>query len=144
MLKSKGAVIGVAVAVVGAALLAAGLAVSTTSGAGTDDIFTGAPTGEFPEVIGPAPAAPTDPSIPGTPGTTPGTDAGNPAGIPASPTSPDGGAGAGGTSPDALPNAGLGGADSGSGFGAMVALLAIAGAALIGAGATAVSAGRRD
>ena len=139
MLKSKGAVIGVAVALVGAALLAAGMAVSTTSGAGTD-AFNGAPTSGFPDVTGPAPAAPTDPSIPGTPG----TDPGNPAGIPASPTTPDAGAGAGGTSPDALPNAGFGMTESGNSFGVLVALLAVAGAALIGAGATAVSAGRRD
>jgi hypothetical protein len=136
MLKSKGAVIGVAVALVGAALLAAGMAVSTTSGAGTDS-FTGAPNG-FPVAVDPAPAAPTDPSIPGT---TPGTD---PAGIPASPTTPDGSAGAGGTAPDALPNAGFGMTESGNSFGVLVALLAVAGAALIGAGATAVSAGRRD
>ena len=136
MLKSKGAVIGVAVALVGAALLAAGMAVSTTSGAGTD-AFNGAPTSGFPDVTGPAPAAPTDPSIPGT-------DPGNPAGIPASPTTPDGSAGAGGTAPDALPNAGFGMAESGNSFGVLVALLAVAGAALIGAGATAVSAGRRD
>jgi hypothetical protein len=138
MLKSKGAVIGVAVALVGSALLLAGMAVSTTSGAGTD-AFNGAPTGGFPDVTGPAPAAPTDPSIPGT---TPGTDPGNPAGVPG--TTPGGDAGAGGTAPDALPNAGFGATDGGNGFGAMIVLLALAGAALVGAGATAVSSSRRD
>jgi len=137
MLKSKGAMIGVAVALVGSALLLAGMAVSTTSGAGTDG-FGGAPTSGFPDVTGPAPAAPTDPSIPGT---TPG----NPAGIPVAPgTDPTGGSGAGGTSPDALPNAGFGVTEGGNGFGAMIVLLALAGAALVGAGATAVSTGRRD
>jgi hypothetical protein len=136
MLKSKGAMIGVAVALVGAVLLAAGMAVSTTSGAGTDAGNAG-PSGGFPELTGPAPAAPTDPTIPGT---TP--DAGSPAGIPV--TSPDGSAGAGGTAPDALPSAGFGVTGGDDGFGAMVVLLAVAGAALVGAGATAVGAGRRD
>jgi hypothetical protein len=138
MLKSKGALMGVAVALVGAALLAAGMAVSTTSGAGTD-VVKGAP-GAFPDVTGNPPAAPTDPTVPGTtPGTIPGTP-GSQAGIPGT----GGDAGAGGTGPDALPSAGFGTVDGGNGFGAMVVLLAIAGAALVGAGATAVSAGRRD
>jgi hypothetical protein len=135
MLKSKGAMIGVAVALVGAALLAAGMAVTTTSGAGTDG-FHGAPTSGFPDVTGPAPAAPTDPAIPGSDPSSPGT----PASIPG--TDPAGDAGAGGTEPSGLPSAGFGVTDGGNGVSAMLVLLAMAGAALVAAGATAVT-GRR-
>lgn len=139
MLKSKGAMIGVAAALVGAALLAAGMAVTTTSGAGTDG-YTGGPNFTEGDLAGPPPAAPTDPAT--TPGTTPGTVPGDPAGVPG--TDPDGSAGAGGIAPDALPNAGFGGTDSGNGLAAMLIMLAIAGAALVGAGATVVGAGRRN
>jgi hypothetical protein len=135
MLKSKGAMIGVAVALVGAVLLAGGMAVGTTAGAGTDNVY-GGPVAGFPDLSGPAPAAPTEPTVPGT---TPGPTPGNPAGIPGT-----GNAGAGATGPNALPSAGFGVTDDGHSSGAMVVLMAMAGAALVGAGAAATSKGRRN
>ena len=57
MFKSKGVLVGVAAAVVGAALLLAGMSVSTTSGAGTD--IGGAPNG-FPSLTGNPPASPAE------------------------------------------------------------------------------------
>jgi hypothetical protein len=126
MFKSKGALVGVAAAVVGSALLLAGMAVSTTSGAGTD--FGGAPSG-FPSLTENPPASPIEP----------GTDTGtgtDPVGT-TNPTDPNAGdAGAGGTGPNSLPDAGFG-AESGTNASVFVAMLALAGAALVGAGATA-------
>jgi hypothetical protein len=142
MLKSKGAMIGVAAALVASALLVAGMAFTTSTGAATDG-FGGAPSGGFPDVIGNPPAAEEEP------GTTPGTQPTNPVPVvpgtqPSTGIDPTGGAGAGGAAPGSLPSAGFGFADSGAGSGAMVVLLALAGAALIGVGATVVSSSRRS
>jgi hypothetical protein len=133
MFKSKGVVLGATVALVGAALLVAGMAVKTTSGAGTDGCYC-APTGGFPDTTGSPPASQGE-----TPGTQPGTQpTGNPAGIPTDTNA--GGAGAGAL----LPNAGFGVTGDDTGFGSAVVLLALAGAAVAGAGALSLSARRRD
>ena len=140
MFKSKGAMIGVAVALVASALLVGGMVFTTSTGAATDG-FGGAPSGGFgnPDTGNP-PAAEEEP------GTNPGTQPTNPVpttpGQPATGIDPTGGAGAGTGAPGTLPNAGFGFADNGAGSGAMVVLLALAGAALIGAGATVVSSRR--
>jgi hypothetical protein len=130
MFKSKGAIVGVAAALAASVLLVAGLAVTSTSGAATDSPFGGAPSG-FPDLTGNPPAAGENPV------TNPAPPAGNPAGT-APGTNPAAGAGAGTAAPGSLPNAGFGsnGSDSVS---ATVILLALAGAALVGAGAAAVS-----
>ncbi len=124
MFKSKGALVGVAAAVVGSALLLAGMSVNTASGVGTD---YGAPSG-FPSLTENPPASPIEP----------GTDTGtgtDPVGT-TNPTDPNAGdAGAGGTAPSNLPDAGFG-TEAGSDAGMFVALMALAGAALVGAGAT--------
>jgi predicted small secreted protein len=139
MFKSKGAMIGVAAALVASALLVAGMAFNTTRGAATDIPFGGAPSG-FPDSTdtGNPPAAEEE-----QPGTVPGTQPGSPAGT-APGVDPTGGAGAGNAAPGTLPSAGFGFADDGAGSGAMVILLALAGAALIGVGATVVSSSRRS
>jgi hypothetical protein len=132
MFKSKGAIVGVAAALAATVLLVAGLAVTSTSGAATDTPFGGAPSG-FPDLTGNPPAADENPVT--NPGTNP--PAGNPAGT-APGIDPNGGAGAGNAAPGSLPNAGFG-AEGNGGVAATVILLALAGAALVGAGATAVS-----
>jgi hypothetical protein len=141
MFKSKGATFGVAVAVVASALLVAGLAFDTTRGAATD--FGGAPSGGFGN-----PTTGNPPAAEEEPGTNPGTVPTNPVPfVPGQPTTgidPTGGAGAGSGAPGSLPSAGFGFADGGAGSGAMVVLLALAGAALIGVGATVVSSSRRS
>ena len=130
MFKSKGAIVGVAAALAASVLLVAGMAVTSTSGAATDTPFGGAPSG-FPD-LGNPPAAEEEPAA--NPGTNPIPS--NPAGT-APGIDPTGGAGAGNAAPGSLPNAGFG--DNGSdGVAATVILLALAGAALVGAGATAV------
>ena len=97
MLKSKGAMLGVAAALVVAVLTVASLAVTTTSGAGTDDTDnTPAPT-----VV----AQPT--SAPSTP---PQAPIEAPADTTADPTGGQQGAG---TGPGELPDAGYGTADNG-------------------------------
>lgn len=125
MFKSRGVLVGVAAAFVGSALLLAGMSVTTTSGAGTD--IGGAPNG-FPSLTENPPASPIEP----------GTDTGtgtDPVGS-TNPTDPNAGdAGAGGTAPSNLPDAGYG-TEAGSDAGIFVALMALAGAALVGAGAT--------
>jgi hypothetical protein len=139
MFKSKGAMIGVAAALVASALLVAGMAFTTSTGAATDTPFGGAPSG-FPDVTDPGTGNP--PAAGEEPGTTPGTLPGSPAGQ-APGTQPSTGVDAGGTgAPGSLPSAGFGLADSGAGSGAMVVLLALAGAALIGVGATVISSRR--
>jgi hypothetical protein len=140
MFKSKGAILGVTVALVASALLVAGMAVKTTSGAGTDLPFGGAPSGALDPGdagTGNPPAAEEEPGVtdPGTgspAGTTPGTQ-------PTTGIDPTGGAGAGGAAPGTLPSAGFGVGGDATSFGVTVILLAVAGAALMGAGATAVS-----
>jgi hypothetical protein len=141
MFKSKGAILGVAVALVASVLLVAGMAVTTTSGAGTDTPFGGAPSG-FPDPTGNPPAAEDDEIT--DPGTNPTDPAGTtPGAQPATGVDPTGAPGAGGTAPGSLPSAGFGVAESGSTAGAMVILLAVAGVALMGAGAAAVGANKR-
>lgn len=133
MFKTKGAMFGVAVALVATALIVAGMAVGTTPGAATDipGSFSGAPsdllTGSDPgNPTGNPPAAPVEPP---TAPTNPGID-------------PTGGAGAGTGAPGSLPNAGIGG-ESGNSTATMVLLLGLAGALVAGAGATAATASRR-
>jgi hypothetical protein len=137
MFKSKGAMIGVAAALVASALLVAGMAFTTSTGAATDTPFGGAPSGFEDPGTGNPPAAGEEP------GTVPGTQPGQPAGT-APGVDPTGGAGAGNAAPGTLPSAGFGLADGNAGSGAMVVLLALAGAALIGVGATVISSSRRS
>lgn len=139
MFKARGAMFGVAVAVVTAGLLVAGMSFAGTTGAATDD-------------LGDISGAPTDLTVPGDTG----TDSGNP---PASPIEPvDGGsgptsgnvpgdpnsgdAGAGGLAPGQLPSAGFGDEGGTNGAATLIVLLAIGGAVLAGAGATAVASKR--
>jgi hypothetical protein len=142
MFKSKGAMIGVAVALVASALLVGGMVFTTSTGAATDG-FGGAPSG-FPDVTDPGTGNP--PAAEEEPGTNPGTQPTNPVpttpGQPTTGIDPTGGAGAGTGAPGTLPNAGFGFAGDGAGSSAMVVLLALAGAALVGAGATVVSSRR--
>lgn len=133
MFKTKGAMFGVAVALVATALIVAGMAVGTTPGAATDlpeipgnlsgipgDLLTGTdPTGNPPAAPVEPPTAPSNPAI-----------------------DPTGGAGAGTGAPGSLPNAGIGG-DNGNSTATFVLLLGLAGALLAGAGATAATASRR-
>lgn len=133
MFKFKGALLSVAAAAVVGTLLVAGMAVTATSGAGTD--FGGAPQGDWPTID--------------QPGTDPGT--GNP---PASPVEPPAGTnpitgGPGGSDlgagsgPSGLPNAGYGTPEGANGLTSLFVLLGIAGAGLATAGASAFAASRR-
>ena len=139
MFKTKGAMFGLAVALVAGSLLVAGMAVTTTQGAPTDgngtdfqgginggpsafDGLANPPTGNPPAGPVEPPTNPTDPTI------NPGANGGN--------------TGAGGAGPAGLPDAGFG-TTSDDGSSTMVLLLGLAGALLAGAGATAVSANRR-
>ncbi len=147
MLKSKGAIFGIGIALVASALLVAGLAITATTGAATDGSGTDLP--------GNISGGPADLTIPSNPGTTPG----NPPASPVEPVDPTDGTGGGGTTPGTDPNAGGAGAGAGgpgslpdAGFGAeqqgngvatMIVLLGLVGAALIAAGASAVAAKRQ-
>lgn len=93
MLKTKSAMFGIAAAVVVAGLTFASMAVTTTSGAGTDD------TDATPTVV----AAPT--TAPSTPPQAP---------IEPPVIDPSGGQAGAGSGPGSLPSAGYGSADSGS------------------------------
>jgi hypothetical protein len=145
MFKKKGVMIGAAMALVGTALLLAGMAFETASGAPTDG-FVGAPDGalEVPAPVGNPPQAPID--QPGTqPIPQPGT--GQPGTQPIGDTD-TGAPGAGGQGPSragaGLPNAGFGSTSESNGFGAIVVLLALAGTAMTAAGAVAFGATRRS
>lgn len=125
MLKSKGAMIGVAVALVATALTFASMAVSTTSGAGTDQN-----QGEDGIVYDiPTPAADTT--------TPPQSEVEQPIGG-TDPTGDQAGAGAAG-----LPDTGYGVTGSGNGSENIVVLLGLAGAALLAAGGAAATARKR-
>jgi hypothetical protein len=129
MITSKNAVLGIAAVVAASVLLVAGLGVTATSGAGTD--FT---PPDYPLEVPAAnpPASPVEP-----PAQTPG-------GTPAGTTDPTGGQQGAGANPAAgqLPDAGYG-TDSGSnGMSALIAIVAAAGLAFVGAGATVVAARR--
>ena len=129
MIKSKNAVIGIAAVVVASVLLVAGLGVTATSGAGTD--ISGGP--DYPLEVPAAnpPAAPVEP-----PAANPGT-------APAGTTDPNAGAPGGlGSNPNALPDAGYGAGTQDSGVDTLVLVLAAAGMALVGAGATVVASRR--
>lgn len=127
MILSKNAVMGIAAVVAASVLLVAGLGISTTTGAGTD--ISGAP--DYPLVVPTAnpPASPVEP-----PATNPG---GNPAGT----TDPNGGQAGAGANPaaGALPDAGYGVTNDGSALNSLVFVLAAAGMAFVGAGATVVA-----
>jgi hypothetical protein len=137
MFKTKGAMLGIAAVLAGTALLLGGMAINSTAGAATDG------TGGFPAGLpdplgdngttdpgeGAPPASPIEPTNPGDPGLggTPGTD-------------PLGGAGAGGTAPGGLPDAGFG--EPSDGDSGMI-LLGLAAMALTGAGLATAGAARR-
>ena len=129
MIKSKNAVIGIAAVVAASVLLVAGLGVTATSGAGTD--ISAGP--DYPLEVPAAnpPAAPVEP-----PATTPGTS-------PAGTTDPNAGAPGGtGANASALPDAGYGDGTQDSGVNTLALVLAAAGLALVGAGATVVASRR--
>ena len=130
MIKSKNAVWGIAAVVAASVLLVAGLGVTATSGAGTD--FT---PPDYPLEVPSAnpPASPVEP---------PAT---NPGGTPAGTTDPNAGGQEGaGANPaaGALPDAGYGMGSETSGMNTLIAILAAAGLAFVGAGATVVAARR--
>lgn len=123
MIKSKNAVVGIAAVVAASVLLVAGLGLTATTGAATDF----APP-EYP-LEAPAANPPASPVEP--PATTPG-------GAPAGTTDPTGAPGSAGVNPAAgLPDAGFGTGEQ-SGLDTFVLILAAAGVALVGAGATVV------
>lgn len=127
MLKSKGAMIGVAVALVATALTFAGMAVSTTSGAGTDQN-----NGED-GIVYDIPAPTTDTTTP------PQSEVEQPIGG-TDPTGDQAGAGAGA---EGLPDTGYGVTGSDNGSENIVVLLGLAGAALLAAGGAAATARKR-
>jgi hypothetical protein len=129
MLKSKGAILAIALGAT--ALVLAGLAITTTTGAATDPTPGGAPS-SWEAPTGNPPAAPIDQPAPTDPGTVGQPTSPSPAGAPA-------GAGEG---PGALPSAGFGTSGDGSSM-SLIVLLGMAGVALVGAGATAVTARRK-
>ena len=130
MFKSKGVMVGLSVALVATALLAAGTFLTTTTGAATDSVGVPEP---FPTVTAPDSPVANPPASPVEP----------PAANPETGIDPTGAPAAGSSGPGSLPNAGAG--DTGNGFSTMLVLLiGIAGVALIGAGATAVAAVRKD
>ncbi len=143
MFKVKGATFGIAVAVVTAGLLVAGMSFAGTTGAATDDFgnINGAPTdltipSDTGTDSGNPPASPIEPGTPVDGGQDP--ISGNP--VPGDPNSGD--AGAGGLEPGQLPSAGFGSDGGANGASTLIVLLAIGGAALAGAGATAVASKR--
>jgi len=132
MLKSKNAVLGIGAVVVASVLLVAGLGVTATSGAGTDFGGGGAPSYPLVPPSNP-PASPVEPP------------AGAPTGNPAGTTDPTGGQAGAGVDPaaaGALPDAGYGIATQDGGLNSLVVVLAAAGLALVGAGATVVASRR--
>jgi len=142
MFKSKGLIIGAAVAVVAGVMLVGGLAVTNTQGAGTDTGYVGpGPSGPLTSTGNTTtpPQSPVEnPAIPGTGteitgATTTGVNADG---------SVAGNNGAPGTI-GALPNAGFG-PDGGNGGSGLLLALAAAGLALVVAGSTVVATGRRD
>jgi hypothetical protein len=145
MFKTKGAMFGLAAAFVASALILAGMAVTTSTGAATDlpgHIGAG-PSGSLDAPgtdpgTGNPPAAPVEP--PAAPPTTGIPSTGSPATTVDTPNT--GNTGAGGSGPGSLPDAGFG-STAGSGLATMIVLFALAGAALAGAGATAVAANRK-
>jgi hypothetical protein len=143
MFKSKGAVLGIAVTVVTSVLLVAGMGITGTAGAGTDlpGTIGGGPgypltTGAPPQSPIEPPAVTTNPGAAATDGTTPGT-------TPATTNENTGGQAGVNNGPNALPDAGFGQAQGGSSFSTMLILIGMAGAVLVGAGATAIGASRR-
>ena len=134
MFKSKGVIAGVAATLVASTLLLAGLTISTTTGAATDG-FGGAPSGSF-DVTDPGspPASPVE--QPTTPDNGTGTGS-----LPTSPNPSGAPAGTSGA-PGSLPSAGFGDTGSNS-VATFITLLGVAGVAMIGAGATVVTANRR-
>ena len=129
MFKSKGAVLGVALAIAASVLVIAGLAVNTTAGAATDypNESGGGPSGSLtaPGATTPGnpPASPVEP-----PATVPVT---NPDSTTIDPTGGEAGA-------NALPNAGFGPGAS-TDFGSLMIMLGTAGLIFAGAGATLAS-----
>jgi hypothetical protein len=135
MFKSKSVIAAVATAVVAGTLMLGGMAVTTTSGAGTDlpnvpGFDEGFGNWTLPtDNTGNPPASPVEPP------------ANNPiGGSPA--TNPSGDAGAGTGAPGSLPNAGFGATDSGSNGSAVLVLVGLVGLALVGAGASAAASKR--
>jgi len=128
MIKSKNAVVAIAAVVAASVLLVAGLGLTSTPGAATD--FT-PPDYPLEAPAANPPASPVEP-----PATTPG-------GTPAGTTDPTGAPGNTGISPaaGALPDAGVGTGTQG-GLDAWVLVFAAVGVALVGAGATVVTARR--
>jgi hypothetical protein len=133
MFKSKSAIFGVAVAVAASVLLVSGMAVTSTSGAGTD----------YPSVGGPGPSSLTPPdntANPSTPGNPPASPVEPPAiGGTQPTTNPVGGQAGAGT----LPDAGFGPSGSAGNYGSLMIVLGIAGLIFAGAGATVASSNRR-
>lgn len=147
MFKSKGAVLGVAVAVVASVLLVAGMGITGTQGAATDGSGTDLPNNvgggpAFPLTVDTPPQAPVEPPIvvPANPGATTGTNPADAAGTNGANTGGEAGANGG---PNALPDAGFGPDSSATTLGSMLVLVALAGVVMLGAGATVVGAGRR-
>jgi len=130
MFKSKGAVLGVALAIAASVLVIAGLSVNTTAGAATDypDQIGAGPSGPLT-----APGAPTGnpPASPVEPPTLGGAPAANPDATTIDPTGGEAGA-------NALPNAGFGPGAS-TDFGSLMIMLGTAGLIFAGAGATLAS-----
>lgn len=135
MFKTRGAMFGVVVAVATAGLLVAGLSFAGTTGAATD--INGAPADLTIPTDNP-PASPIEPGTPVDGGSGPTT--GNP--VPGDPNSGD--AGAGGLQPGQLPSAGYGTDGGANSAATLIVLLAVAGAAIAGAGASVVATNRRD
>jgi hypothetical protein len=134
MFSTKGAMIGVAAAAV-SALLVAGMAFSVTSGAATDG-----PPGDlagFPSNFD-IPAPGTDPGT-GSPPAAPIEDPTGTTDPNAGNIDPNAGApGAGASGPGSLPNAGTGSTGNTVAVAGLLALLAVAGAGLLGAGSAIV------
>lgn len=129
MLQSKGAMIGVAAALVATALTFASMAVSTTSGAGTDQN-----NGED-GIVYDIPTPTTDTTTP------PQSEVEQPIGG-TDPTGDQAGAGAG-AGAAGLPDTGYGVTGSDDGSENVVVLLGLAGAALLAAGGAAATARKR-
>jgi hypothetical protein len=130
MFKSKGVMVGLSVAVVATALLAAGTFLTSTTGAATDNF--GAPD-PFPTATAPSAPIANPPASPVEP----------PAANPDTGIDPTGAPAAGSSGPGALPSAGTG--DVAGGTSTMLLLLiGLAGVALIGAGGAAVASTRKN
>jgi hypothetical protein len=121
------------------------MGITGTSGAGTDlpGNVGGGPG--YPLTTGAPPQSPIEQPIvnPTNPGSPAATDGTTPAGTPATPNENTGGQAGANGGPNALPDAGFGQANGGASFSTMIILLGVAGALLVGAGATVVGASRR-